>query len=105
MAAAALGQRVRSYGVFVSRQRHLDRSIAGGVSQDLPAACIELANDPIELVGIDRWDTSFSVVEIRLKHCCRVGVDRSIERQTDRARLEQRIIGVLLRDGVELKDR
>ena len=105
MPAAPFRQRIRSHRMLVRRQRHVHGAVADGVRHHLPAASVEQPHHPVEVVGLDRRRAGRRVVVgVRREHRGRARVDDAVEHDLDRAGLEERIVGVSLRDGVELGD-
>ena len=101
--AAPLRQRIRSHRVLVRRERHVHGAVADGVRHHLPAASVEQPHHAVEVVGLDRRRAGRRVVVgVRREHRGRVRFDDAVQHDLDRAGFEERVVGVSLRDRVEL---
>jgi hypothetical protein len=102
MAAPARRRWIDGGGFLVRVERHADRAVTNRVDGDLPAAPVHRRDDPLECLGREVRLAARRPVGVRREHGRRVRLDDAIGHQLHGARLEERIVGVLRADGVEL---
>ena len=102
MSATTSRQGVCLGSVFESVERHPNRAIANCVDHHLPTATVEFRHQSIECFSREaRLTAGVCAIAIRLEHRRRVRFDDAVRHQLDRAGLENRVVSVLLTEGVE----